>query len=405
VTLEFNKITAQIEQMGQYLAEQEESNESKIELALQILAAYADEAYLPTIHERVQDAIDKDAGYRGARPLDGPIMEAYPLAAQPESATLVATDGSQIYPRQHAAAQFYLLNIGTMILHHGSGQTPDVISQPYLFYEREYVYPQEQGLISAVTVNARRTVAEMAALAEHAWHQRGEARPLVALLDGPLLFVMGTEVPEREQLRKLYFSAMNRLLEFQAALAGYTDRPNSSFVVRLLHLLDTPPEEVSRSTLSSSGRLEGLYDAQVYNRLLQPGERTALFVQMSPQNKEFRQSGGDALEVAFFYLNVAAPGELPYLARVDIPMWVAQDRDLVAELQSLLYHQCQQITRRYPYVLMRADELAVVKGDELRQLSTLINVAMVRYGLGASESEKQASKDVARSHKTRFEVG
>jgi len=36
----------------------------------------------------------------------------------------------------------------------------------------------------------------------------------------------------------------------------------------------------------------------------------------------------------------------------------------VAELQALIVHQCQQLMSRYPYALTRADELAVVKGEE-----------------------------------------
>lgn len=404
MALEFHKLTAQIDQMGQYLAMLEDDAESKVELALQILAAYADPAQLTQVLERVQEAIDKDAGYRGARPLDEPIMDCYPAALPPATATLVATDGSQIYPNQHHAARYYLLNIGTIILYHGSGQPPEVISQPYIFYEREYVYPQEQGLISAITVNARRTVAEMAALAEHGWHQRGQARPLVTLLDNPLLFMMGTEVPEREQLRKIYFSAMNRLLEVKAGLAGYIGNPDSTFITKLLHLLDTPSEEVSRSALRDSGRLEGLVDRKVYERLLEPAQRSPIFVQMSPQNKDFRLNGGEDLEIAFFYMNVAGPGDPSQIARIEIPMWVVNDRGLIAEMQALVYHQCQQITRRYPYVLMRADELAVVKGDESRQLDMLIKVAMARHGLDTADSEKQASKDIARGSKTRHEV-
>jgi hypothetical protein len=402
--LEFHKLTGQVDQMGQYLAEQEEDIEVKLDIALKIMEAHADPAWLPYINERVRDAVEKDAGYRGARLLDEPLMQAYPPAKLPESATVVATDGSQILPNRHNAATYYLINIGTMILHHGSGQAPKVISQPYLFYESEYVYPQNHGLISTATVSARRTVNEMAALAEQAWLQREETRPLVALLDNPLLFVMGNEVPDRDQLRKLYFSAMTRLLEVQASLAGYVDKPGSTFVIRLLHLLDLPEEEVRRATLASSGRLEGLMDSQLFRGLLRPGERSALFVQMSPQNKEFRNTAGELHEVAFFYMNVAAADESAYIARVDVPMWVAQDRAMVAELQSLVYHQCQQLPRRYPYVLTRAHELAVVKSKEAQQLNVIIQVAMTRYGLDTDGSAKQASKDLAGRLKTRFEM-
>ena len=405
MTLEFQKLTGQIDRMGQYFAEQRDNDNSKIELALQILTAHSPAEYLPYILQRVQDAIDKDAGYRGARPLDEPIGDAYPPASLPRSATVIATDGSQRYPDRHGAVTYYLLNIGTIVVHHGSGQPPEVSSDPYLFFEEEYTRSQDGGAISAVTVNARRTVNEMAALAEYAWRHRGEARPLVALLDGPLLLPpMGMEIPDREQLRILYLSAMTRLLEVKAGLAGYIDKPDSSFVVRLLHLLDVPIEEVSRDNLAFSGRLEGLRDSRVFRRLLLPGERTAIFVQMSPQNKDFRRTGGPDHEIAFFYLNVATPSEPAYVVRVEIPMWVAKDRSLVAEMQALLYHQCQQLTVRYPYILTRADELACVKADESRQLEAMIRVALTRHGLSTLESEKQAGKNAARSAKVRFDV-
>jgi hypothetical protein len=142
----------------------------------------------------------------------------------------------------------------------------------------------------------------------------------------------------------------------------------------------------------------------VCEKLLQPGERTALFVQMSPQNKEFKKSGGEALEIAFFYMNAAGPDEPARIARVEVPMWVAQDRAMVADMQALLYHQCQQLMSRYPYALTRADELAVVRTDESRQLNLLIQVAMTRYGLDTLESQKQSGKNTARSSKTRFKV-
>ena len=405
MTLEFHKLTAQIQAMGESLANQQEDLDSKIELALQIMDAHSDPAFLPHIQQRVQDAVDKDAGYRGARPIDEPIMETSTAGPLPESATIVATDGSQILPQTHGAALYYLLNIGTIIVRHGSGQPPEILSQPYLFYEPEYIYSAERDLISNATVSARRTVAEMEAIAEQGWLQRGEARPLLLLFDGQLLlFPMSNEVPGRDDLVMIYLSAMSRLHEIKAGLAGYVDRPRGSILVRMLHLLDIPVEEVSREKLSTSGRLEGLLDRQLFERLLGPGERSALFIQMSPQNKEFKKSGGDLLEIVFFYLNAAAPDEPPHIARVELPMWVARDRAMVAELQALIYHQCQQLMSRYPYALTRADELAVVKSEESRQLNLLIQVAMTRFGLDTHESQKQAGKNTARSYKTRFQI-
>lgn len=404
MALEFHKLTDQVEKMGQDLANQKEELDDKTQIALQILEAHADPALLAYIQQRVQDAVAKDAGYRGAYPLDEALMEMHAPAPMPESATIIATDGSQIAPNTHGAALYYLLNIGSIIVNHGSGEAPEIISQPYLFYEPEYMFTQDRNLVTAAVVSARRTVNEMAALAEQAWLRRDAERPMLTLYDGSLLFLgIGSEVPDRDQLYGIYFSAMTRLMEVNAGLAGYVDRPRSAFVAGLLHLLDLPEDLVSRATLSTNGRIEGLLDTQIYRTLLEPGERTPLFVQFSPQNKEFRRSGGDTHEIAFYYLNVAGPGEPAHLARIELPMWVASDRRFLGELQSLIYHQCQQLIARYPYVLTRADELAVVKGDETRQLNMLIQVALTRYGLDSGESEKQITKNAARARKTRFE--
>jgi len=45
----------------------------------------------------------------------------------------------------------------------------------------------------------------------------------------------------------MYLSAMNGLKDIKAGLAGYVDRPRSSILIRMLHLLDIPVEEVSRA--------------------------------------------------------------------------------------------------------------------------------------------------------------
>lgn len=405
MTLEFHKLSHQVDRMGDALTNQQEEIESKLDLALEIMQAYVGEEHLPLIRERVQDAVDRDAGYRGARVLDERIGAAFPPAPLPPGATIIATDGSQIAPNTHGPALYYLINIGTMVVRHGSGEPPEVLSEPYLFYETEYMYTEDRGLISMATVGARRTVDEMAALAEHTWHRRDEGRPLLALTDGPLLLMgMGNEVPDREQLRAVYFSAMSRLRDVRGGLAGYVARPRSRYVVGLLHLLDLDPYEVSRTALATDGRLEGLPDLPLFARLLAPAERSALFVQMSPLNKEFRLVGGASHEIAFFYLNVAAPGEGPRLARVEVPMWVAEDRALVAELQALIYHQCQQVASRYPYVLTRSHELAVVKQEEVQQLNTMIQVTLARHGLSAEESDKQAGKTALSGARTRFDV-
>jgi len=91
------------------------------------------------------------------------------------------------------------------------------------------------------------------------------------------------------------------------------------------------------------------------------------------------------------------------LARVEIPAWVAQDPSMVNALHAILVQQCQIVpTRRYPYLLTRADETAVVSRDEKEQVDNMIAREMHKRGLETSEkSQKQQSKESARNKPNR----
>src|SRR5262249_53919822 len=97
----------------------------------------------------------------------------------------------------------------------------------------------------------------------------------------------------------------------------------------------------------------------------------------------------------FFYMNVAAAHQEPYLARVEIPMWVARDKAMVDALHALIYAQCQ-ITDRYPYALTRADEVAVVPTFEKRALDEMIAVELLRHDQRLEISQKLNTKNLAR---------
>lgn len=401
MTLEFHKLTRQIEEFSAYVAGKQEDSSRRMDLALRIWQEFSSQEALTSIHQRVDDVIRRDLGYRGASPLDEPIMSSYPPAPLPSYATLIAADGSQIAPDPHGPMLYYLLNIGAIRYRVGSGITPDIISQPWLYYDDGSLF-LDQGLISAEMVDNRRTMAELAVLADIVEESRECERPIIALVDGPLLFILKRGDPEREQLRAVYFDSMKRTHAVNASLVGYTDRPRSSFIMALLHIISLSADKINEKALTSNGALEGLHDIQVLKRFLPPGHRSALFVQMSPMNKEFRNTGGDALEIAFFYLNVSNNEGRPIIVRIELPMWVASQRNHVAEIQALLIQQCHLSGLRYPYILTRADELAVVKRDEARQLETMLQTALTRQEIASAPSEKQSGKNAARAAKTRL---
>jgi len=349
------------------------------------------------------------SGYRGAAPLDAAyreiICQTFPCPETPTSATIVAADGSQIYPNESSPLRYFLVNMGLFTYHHGADRVPDQLTIPRLFFHKDHVQDASGRILSNRTIDARRTAAEMHELGARAWELRDESRPLVALYDNHLLFWASSDVTGYLELLRQYHGALVHLHDASAILAGYVDNPTRSrVVIRLLHLLSLTEDEVRTTDLSASRELEGVRDIQLFASVLQPGERSAMMVQNSPRNLKYRQRG-DSYEIAFFYLKVSS-GYQESIARVDIPMWVARDKQKVDELHALLVSQCSLQGRNpYPYALTRADELAYVSGKDKLKLDEMIAIELRKKGINPHPfSAKAWGKQLARSPKRQHEL-
>jgi hypothetical protein len=101
-----------------------------------------------------------------------------------------------------------------------------------------------------------------------------------------------------------------------------------------------------------------------------------------------------ALKLHFFYLNVGYD-KRPYVARVEIPAWVAENQEYLDSLHAVLIEQCRVMgARPYPYLLHRAHETAVVKLPEKDQVTAMITQELRRRGLAVGDlSGKQSAKN------------
>lgn len=389
--------------MGRYLGHLDQSISARLELALQWFYEADD---LERVHERIA-LVRKSSvsGYRGAAGVDEIICDTVPCPPMPEAATMIAVDGSQIYPDPHAPTLYYLINLGWFTCYYGVPRTPQQNTDPQLYYSDVEIHDSDGRLISNLTVNARRSVMEMQMLAKQAWLLRDEARPLIGFHDGGLLKFFGAnEVADAGKIEQDYMEALQRLQDAQTVLAGYLDKPRSTYIISLLHLLNLEPDEVNDFNLKTNGQLEGLLDVYLMQRVLKHGERSAIMAQNSPQNREYAQRD-PSYEIAFFYVNVADSGA-PCIARIDIPMWVATDKASVDALHALIIHQCQiQGRKHYPYALTRADELAYVSGMEKQQLNELINIELLKNRVEREASNKLQTKGLARGSKRQHKIG
>jgi hypothetical protein len=143
----------------------------------------------------------------------------------------------------------------------------------------------------------------------------------------------------------------------------------------------------------------------LYAEVLEPGMRSAVMTQNSPQNLNYKEKDPE-VEIAFFYINVSLRPGYPVIVRIDIPMWVARDKAAVGALHALIVAQCSiQGRKQYPYALTRADELAYVSSVEKSQLDQMIRVEMLSNSLQPEASNKLQTKGLARGEKRKHRLG
>jgi hypothetical protein len=276
-----------------------------------------------------------------ATPTQEPIDLKKPPLSPPARFTVIGVDGSQIQPDPHSIATYYLINVGSIILEEGSGQAPKTKSIPYLYYKAEDLY--ENGrLVQGGVLDCRRALAEVRGVSAIAAEACGEG-PTIALVDGPLFPWPGEDG---------YLEEVRKIREAGVRLAGFISRPRYFDVVDLLRLMRFGEKVFSYPPHRRPwGRLT---DAVLFS-FLPLGWRSALF-----------QKG----HTYFFYLNVF--GEI---SRVELP-----DPDSIDLVQAVILKQSEH-TQGYPYVLIRAHELAVVTASERKALEEMIEREMFRRGL------------------------
>jgi hypothetical protein len=311
MTLEFNRVLQQVYNMSAMLEKLDFDIGERLDIATQ---RFASAGNLEDVYERIRWVRESDISrYRGATPLPDPdIAEPVNLIVDPPSApqeaTVIAVDGSQVYPDEHALVHYYLINIGIFVYHHGSEMTPQQITHPQLFFHKDHVHDKYGAIIRNSTVDDRRTLDEMARLAQasHDAKQANYRDPIIALYDNRLMYLPADDNTARSSEEKLrdFVGSMVRLHDSGATLAGYIDNPfRSKRFVQLLYLLSMKDRDdlyEHRENISRAGDLEGLTDAQFFFYMLQDGQRSALMVQNSPQNLQFRNLG-ENYEIAFFF--------------------------------------------------------------------------------------------------------
>jgi len=396
MTLDLSKIAAQVGAMGSNAAQRAKERSLLIPELLALLARHADDA---SLRDKAGEAFR--FGWGGAIPASEPLDYALDPPSLPNRITLVAADGSQVYPDRHSLTLYYMINIGSIVLRLGTGEKPIAETTPEVYFDDEQLYGEDEYPVSAQVINAQRAVQEMRRLADIAVEEAKQA-PTVALADGNIALRVkqeGIPADKRDKLERDYVAQLNALRAGQVATSGYISRPGATSVVRLMQLArDCPPERIAEFVKNNTIRpFGGIGDTPVFEALLDPGQRSAVFRLATQWGKPYQVTGH---AIHFFYLNVGTPLRA-VVARVEVPEWVASDGEKLGLVHSAIVDQCHITDIAYPYVLTRADELAVITTSEKASFERMIGVEMLRHGVESGPSQKAATKTIARYGKKR----
>ena len=226
MTLEFKKISKMFAQISTQAVARKERIDAVVPRVWQILQEHALDADL---RDRAQ-AVATEQKWRGAIPTKDPLDLIQDLPEQPLRYTIIAGDGSQIYPDLHGAVLYYLINVGTIIYRHGSGSAPAVETTPTIRYESDMEFDQEEQSVlvpSTAEVDARRSLAEIEKLCELAGAEPNTA-PKLVLMDGQMAFFASNFAMSKQLADRLlhdYLRLLDELRANQVPVAGFFSRP------------------------------------------------------------------------------------------------------------------------------------------------------------------------------------
>ena len=352
------------------------SRARKIDQALDLLHRCADEIASGVL-QNVPALTSPHAKIRCARPNNERIDQSYGLINK-EQYVLLASDGSQITSNHHDALPISLINISGIFYQPNSGKAPEIQTSS------EFIRNAKNDIVLEIIpedeVNLIRDVAEAGMLAN--WRTETKL-PIIAISDGPLeLFHEPRTSADHQRLFQEYLKTLQKIHQAGRILGGYIDKPRADLVIRMLEIIYKSGSGLDLSNIS---------DADIFSRILEPGNRSAIFQLNSPSSSNY--TGPLALQ--FFYLNVGRKDK-PWIVRVEINKWTADDKASVYLLHQALLDQCRLMgSQPYPYLLHRAHEEAVVHFDEKEKLTSLLSFFLQESGVEIGiRSYKSSAKEL-----------
>jgi hypothetical protein len=336
--------------------------------------------------------------------LDGALSGATPTPPLAPDHAIVAVDGSHIDVDRNSPVSCYLINTGYVSLRYGELPGADLWNEPTLVVDDEELSLRDaNGLreqpIEGQVLGMLRAVMEVEALVPLV-RAVPEELPVLALLDGSLILwgLTGGAYPDFVRdylLSDRLLPALDELRELAShrtlSVASHVSLPRSTDVVNALRISqgacqwDTLNCDGNCGALRRGDRncniLTGATDADLFDALLRPGERSPTFRTTSSVSEQHYADH----KVRFFYVHLGEE-----IARVELPEWSAQG-DALALAHAGLVAQAEK-GHGYPLALQEAHEQAVINGADREYFAQLVEETLADEHLPSRTSQKARSK-------------
>lgn len=381
--LDVQQLQDELEAFNAYQAEVQQQRREQVEVAEAALRAAGE------VWTALRDAVRRAQPQELVADMREVPTATYAAPERPTPVTVVATDGSQIYPDRHVEPNCFLVNVSQIAFQYGTTEAPLLTATPRFHYRQRELAPHFDAVLSSMTtevVSAIRDDYELRELLSTARATQRPGRPLVALADGTLIrwMIRGMRNRSLEQaLIRRYTEKLQGFLDDELPLASYISMPGNTEVVHLLQFfLDSDLADEAPET-----RLDGLVDRTLFARTLAPGERSAVFSSTSHIQREYPEGN----KICYFYLHVPSTAGTGEIGRVEVPQWVADRPALLELVHGVVLSECRK-GEGYPMILAEAHERAVIRAPEREQFYRMIERQLQRAGLATGGSRKDFSK-------------
>ncbi len=330
---------------------------------------------------------------------------AFPFGTEPRDFALVAADGSQIMPDRHKPVVFAYVQVACACIVYGCADAPaaqhaaeELQREKRTRLLSELDLPVGEMANPAAEVSNLRDVMEIQLLADACARFAALGVQPIVIADGSLVpFALLNDrtlnnAAQADKLLRPLVTALNTMRAAGALVAGYIDRPNSAAVAQTCALFALPSDARTddAAARAATASVEGIYDRHIFEHMLPPGRRSALF-DPGWQVNEPRFLNEHAMRACYANFGDGLDSRaVP--ARLEMPLWCASAENL-AVITGVLRRHAALDPDSYPFILKAAHELAVVGRDDQREIEAALEQELLNRGMRPRYSPKQAAKN------------